>query len=125
MFLQICRNTMQFSHLPRKHKVVHHHVSVSRDLYLCRYSHVIIMSLHILPPFSVYGKSATSSSWGYPFFARAKQTLRLHKTFNQCCFNVRRASPSLAHHLETNSSNNFHSVCWIHSQRHRLSWRCR
>ena len=25
---------MQFSHLPRKHKVVHHHVSVSRYLYL-------------------------------------------------------------------------------------------
>ena len=40
--LQICRNTMQSSHLPRKHKVVHHHVSVSRDLYLCRYSHVIM-----------------------------------------------------------------------------------
>ena len=45
IFLQICRNTMQSSHLPRKHKVVHHHVSVSRDLYLFRYSHVINMSL--------------------------------------------------------------------------------
>ena len=42
IFLQICRNTMQSSHLPRKHKIVHHHVSVSRDLYLCRYSHVIM-----------------------------------------------------------------------------------
>ena len=31
---------------PEKHKVVHHHVSVSRDLYLCRYSQVIIMSLY-------------------------------------------------------------------------------
>ena len=48
IFLQICRNTMQSSHLPSKHKVVHHHVSVSRDLFLCRYhgySQVKIMSL--------------------------------------------------------------------------------
>ena len=30
IFLQICRNTMQSSHLPRRHKVVHHdHKSVS------------------------------------------------------------------------------------------------
>ena len=45
-------------------------------MYLCRYSHVIRgMSRFILPPFSVHVKSATSSSWGYPLFARAKQTL--------------------------------------------------
>ena len=42
-----CIIFLQFSHLPRKHKVVHHHVSVSQDLYLCRYSHVIIMSVII------------------------------------------------------------------------------
>ena len=37
---------------------------------------VMLLCLYnILPPFSVYVKSATSSSWGYPFFARANQTL--------------------------------------------------
>ena len=52
---------------PKKHKVVHHQVSVSRDLYLCRYSPCyyvfIIFCLHSL----VYVESATSSSWGIFF----------------------------------------------------------
>ena len=48
----------------------------------------------------------------------------LRKAFNQCCFNVRPASPSLAHHWEITSSNNFHRVCWGHYSQ-RLSWRCR
>ena len=78
---------------------------------------------NILPPFSVSVKSATSSLWGISFFLLGP-CKHLHKTFNQCCFNVRPASPSLAHHCETNSSNNFYRVCWVHSQRLRLSWRC-
>ena len=68
--LQIRRNTMQSSHLPRKHKVVHHHLSVSRDLYLCIYGDTVMLLClyNILPPFSVYVKSTTSSSWGIFFF---------------------------------------------------------
>ena len=68
IFLQICRNTMQSSHLPRKHEVVHHHVAY---LYpeICIYADTaMLLCLHnILAPFSVYVKSTTSSSWGISF----------------------------------------------------------
>ena len=36
---------------------------------------MLLCLYNILPPFSVYVKSTTSSSWVHPFFARAKQTL--------------------------------------------------
>ena len=116
IFLQICRNTMHTSsHLPRKHKVVHHHVSVSRDLYLCRYCHVI-MSLYYSASILCLRDKRDKQFMGDILFLLGPSK-HLHKAFNQCCFNVRPASPSLAHHWETNSSNNFHCVCWVHSQR--------
>ena len=48
-----------------------------------RYSHVIIICLYnILPTFSVYLKSATSSSWRIFFFARDKaNTYTRHSTY--------------------------------------------
>ena len=68
---------------------------------------MLLCLYNILPPFSGYVKSATSSSWGISFFARAKQTLT-QAIQPMLFFNVRPASPSLAYHWETNSSNNFH-----------------
>ena len=63
---------MQSPHLPGKHDVVHHHVSVSRDLYLCRYSHVIIMSSASI---LCLREKRDKQFMGDIFFARAKQTL--------------------------------------------------
>ena len=79
---------------------------------------------NILPPFSCLREKRDNQFVGDILFLLGPSE-HLHKTFNQSCFNVRPASPSLAHHWETNSSNNFHRVCWVHSQRLRLSWRCR
>ena len=123
IFLQICRNTMQSSHLPRKHKVVHHHVSVSRDLYLCRYSHVIYVFIFSASILCLREKRNKQFMGDILFLLGPSK--HLHKTFNHCFFNVRPASLSLAHHRETNSSNYFHRVCWVHCQRLWLAWRCR
>ena len=93
--------------------------SVFMQIQSCYYVFMIFW-LHSLSTW----KARQAVPGGYPFFLLGPSK-HLHKTFNQCCYNVRPASPSLAHHWETNSSNNFHPVCWIHSQRLRLFWRCR
>ena len=66
---------------------------------ICIYADtVMLLCLHnILPTFSVYVKSATSSSWGISFFAKAKQTLTqdIQPMLFQCWASVPVVGPPL------------------------------
>ena len=111
IFLQICRNTMQSSHLPRKHEV--EHVSVSTQIQSYYY-------VFILPPFSVYVKSATSSSWGISFFFKGQaNTYTRHSTNAVSMLCQRRRGWTIIDKLTASTC-----VCWVHGQRLRLSGRC-
>ena len=100
IFLQICRNTMlqQSSHLPRKHKVEHHQCicipgSVSMQIQSCYNYVLIIFCLHSMSSW----KAWQAVRGGYPFFARAKQTLTqdIQPMLLQCWASVAVVGPSL------------------------------